>query len=179
MSNWNVVVMREINQGMSLYFLEIVTKRFKYLKSKTEKAIMQINDEENFYFCLDKRSNSIAILMKHLSGNMKSRWTDFLITNGEKSWRDRPSEFNRNLKISREKLLNEWDTGWKCLFSTLASLTPEDLLKEVTIRDKIYTVVEAIIWQLSHYSAHIGQIIYLTKHIQGDYWKPLDNLPTF
>ncbi|UCG03780.1 MAG: DUF1572 family protein [Candidatus Heimdallarchaeota archaeon] len=159
-------------------FLETVLKRFQYLKQKTEKAINQLNNDEDFFFLLDHHSNSIAILIRHLAGNMEARWSNPFISDGEES-RNRPEEFNRSAIITKKELMQIWDNGWQCLFNTLNNLTPADLVKDIYIRGKRYSLLEAIQWQLSHYSTHIGQILFLVKHIKGDSWLPLDNLPTW
>ena len=156
------------------HFLDYVIKRFQKLKGKAEKAFKQIKNEKDLFFLLDKKSNSIAILIKHLAGNMKSRWTDFLTTDGEKPDRNRPSEFDRTIKLTKDELMEIWEEGWKCVFDAISSLTPTDLMKEVYIRKKRYSVLEAIGWQLSHYSTHIGQIIFLAKHIESESWEWVD-----
>lgn len=155
------------------HYLNYVMKRFQYLKTKAERAFNQVKNEENLFLLLDEESNSIAIIIKHLAGNMKSRWTDFLTTDGEKPNRNRPSEFDRTFKVSKDELIEIWEDSWNCLFNTISNLTPNDLLKDVYIRKKRYSVLEAIEWQLSHYSQHIGQIIFLAKHIESKSWKCL------
>jgi len=146
-------------------------KRFQKLKGKAEKALEQIKKDEDLFFLLDDKSNSIVILIRHLAGNMKSRWTNFLTTDGEKPDRNRPSEFNRTVKVTKDELMETWEEGWKCLFEAISNLTPNDLMKAVYIREKRYSVLEAIGWQLSHYSTHIGQIIFLAKHIESESWE--------
>lgn len=158
--------------SVSQHFLDYVMKRFQYLKLKAERAFNQVK-EEDLYLLLDASSNSIAILIRHLAGNMKSRWTDFLTTDGEKRNRDRPGEFNQTFRASKDELLRIWEEGWACVFNTLSELTPDDLLKSVFIRKKDYSVLEAIGWQLTHYSFHIGQIVFLAKHIVSDSWEYL------
>ena len=155
------------------FYLDYVMKRFQYLKTKAEKAFNQVENEDNLFLMLDEESNSIAIIIKHLVGNMKSRWTDFLTTDGEKPNRNRPSEFDRTFKVTKDELVEIWEDGWNCVFNTISNLTPNDLQKEVYIRNKMYSVLEAIEWQLSHYSQHIGQIIFLAKHIESKSWKCL------
>ena len=155
------------------HYLDYVAKRFRYLKTKAERAINQVKNDNDLHYLLDEKSNNIVIIMRHLAGNMKSRWTNFLTTDGEKPTRNRPSEFDRTVEVTRSELLKTWDDGWSILFSTISKLTPEDLLKEVYIRGKKYSVLEAIEWQLSHYSQHIGQIIFLAKHVESDTWEYL------
>ncbi|MFX0065733.1 MAG: DUF1572 family protein [Candidatus Hermodarchaeota archaeon] len=155
------------------HFLEYILKRFKYLKGKAERAFNQVKNEEDLFLLLDSESNSIAIIIKHLAGNMKSRWSNFLTTNGEKPERHRPGEFDRTFRASKKALLALWEDGWKCVFDTISNLTPADLLKDVYIRKKRYSVLEAVMWQLSHYSSHIGQIIFLAKHVESESWQCL------
>ena len=151
-------------------YLDYVVKRFRYLKTKAERAFNQVKREEDLFLLLDEESNSIAIMMKHLAGNMRSRWTDFLTSDGEKPDRNRPGEFDKTFRVSKEELLAIWEVGWTCLFNAISRLTPNDLLNDVYIRRKRYSVLEAIEWQLSHYSQHMGQIIFLAKHIASKSW---------
>lgn len=159
------------------HFLDYAMKRFRYLKTKAERAFNQVTNDEDLFHLLDKKSNSIAIIMKHLAGNMKSRWTNFLITDGEKPTRDRTSEFDRSFRATRSELLGIWEAGWKCVFDAIAKLKPGDLMRVVHIRRREHSVLEAIGWQLSHYSQHIGQIIFLAKHIEPDSWEYLTMPP--
>ena len=162
-----------INSESSLgqHFLDNVMKRFHKLKTKAEKAFSQVKNDEDLFLLLDEKSNSIAILIRHLTGNMKSRWTDFLTTNGEKPDRNRPSEFDRTVIGTKKELLESWEEGWKCVFNAISTLTPNDLMKEVYISNEKHSVLEAIGRQMSHYSTHIGQIIFLAKHIESDSWE--------
>ena len=146
------------------YLLETV-KSFRGLKSNAEKAMAQINEKE-LHFCPDPESNSVAILIKHLSGNMVSRFTDFLTTDGEKSWRERDNEFVDEL-LNQEGLMNIWNKGWKVVFDTLSGLTSIDLSKVVYIRGEEYTVLRALQRQLVHYAYHTGQIVYICKLIRS------------
>ncbi|UCE13748.1 MAG: DUF1572 family protein [Candidatus Heimdallarchaeota archaeon] len=157
--------------SIAQHFLEYAIKRFQKLKTKAEKAFNQIKNDDDLFLLLDDKSNSIAILIRHLAGNMRSRWTDFLTTDGEKPDRNRPSEFDRTTKVTKDELIKVWEAGWKCVFDSVSALTPSDLMKDVYIRKKSYSVLEAIGWQLSHYSAHIGQIIFLAKHIEAESWE--------
>jgi uncharacterized damage-inducible protein DinB len=144
---------------------------FRNYKKMTERAIEQVSDED-FSRQIDPESNSIAVIVKHISGNLISRWTDFLTTDGEKPTRHRDAEFEL-IKDTRESLMDFWERGWKELFSALEPLAAEDLSRKVTIRGEPHTVVEAINRQLSHYSYHIGQIVFLAKHFQSAEWKTL------
>jgi hypothetical protein len=135
---------------------------FRYYKRLTERALEQCPDE-GLFIALDSESNSIAIIVKHMAGNMRSRWTDFLTTDGEKPDRHRDSEFEEPLK-SRAELMNLWEQGWKILFDALEPLSEADLTRTVTIRTEPHSVIQAINRQIAHYSFHLGQIIFLSKH---------------
>ena len=144
---------------------------FEYYKSLGEKAMAQITDEALFHMP-DEKSNSISVIVKHLHGNMLSRWTDFLTTDGEKEWRDRDSEFEETIE-TREEVMKQWNEGWACVFSALATLQPEDFDKTVYIRNMGQTVLEAIMRQMAHYAYHIGQIVYLARLFNEGDWKTL------
>ena len=145
---------------------------FQQYKRMAEKAIEQVTDEELFR-ALDAESNSIAIIVKHMAGNMRSRWTDFLTTDGEKPDRDRDSEFVQADITTRAQLLALWDEGWQRVFSALAPLSPADLDRQVLIRTEPHSVMQAINRQVAHYCNHIGQIILLAKHFRSTDWKTL------
>jgi hypothetical protein len=148
-----------------------VTNQFRQYKVLAEKAIDQIPDEKIFWQ-YNPETNSIATIVKHLAGNMLSRFTDFYNSDGEKKWRNRDAEFE-NEKLSREKLKTLWNEGWDCLFQILNGLTAADLSKTILIRNEEHTVVEALNRQLAHYASHIGQIIFLAKMILDKEWKTL------
>lgn len=149
-------------------YLDSVKKQFEYYKSLGEKTFDQIDDEKLFWQYNDE-SNSIAMIVKHISGNMLSRWTDFLTADGEKEWRDRDAEFVNDIP-SKALLLEHWCKGWDCLFDGINALTVDDLDKIVYIRNQGHTVVEAINRQLAHYPYHIGQITFIGKMIQNEEW---------
>ncbi len=153
-----------------IYLLECL-KSFKGIKSTTEKAIVQIKDEE-MHWSSDPESNSVAIILRHISGNLRSRFTDFLTTDGEKPDRNRDAEFVDS-GISREVLLSEWETSWKILFDTLGQLTSASLTQTVYIRNEPHTVIRALQRQLVHYAYHSGQIVYLCKQIRAGNFKSL------
>ena len=144
---------------------------FDYYKSLGEKAMAQISDEALFHMP-DEKSNSISVIVKHLHGNMLSRWTDFLTTDGEKEWRDRDSEFEETIE-TRDEVMKQWNEGWACVFSALNTLHPEDFDKTVYIRNMGQTVLEAIMRQMAHYAYHIGQIVYLARLFNEGDWKTL------
>jgi hypothetical protein len=146
--------------------------QLRKLKSQADKAMAQV-DEAQFFALIDEDANSIALIVKHVAGNMRSRWTDFLTTDCEKPDRHRDTEFERESGDTREAILARWEAGWNVLFGAITSLTPGDLGKTVTIRNEPHTVVQAINRQLSHYSAHVGQIVLLAKHFAGRNWKTL------
>ena len=142
------------------------------LKELAEQAVAQV-PEAALFEVLDEESNSIAMILKHLSGNLASRWTDFLTTDGDKPNRDRESEFRSEPSDTKERLLEQWEAGWRCLFATLESLQPEDLEKTVTIRGEPCSVLEAIHRQMTHSAYHVGQIVFLAKHHAGGKWQSL------
>src|SRR5262245_49980002 len=152
-------------------FLTSIIHDLKRTKAQVDKAVAQVSDED-LHWQPDPESNSIAIIMKHIAGNMLSRWTDFLTTDGEKATRDRDGEFIDDLK-SRAELIAFWERGWACAFGAIESLTPADLEKTVTIRSEPHSVPLALVRQLSHYSGPAGQIIYIAKHLPGARWKTL------
>ena len=142
------------------------------LKALADKALAQI-DPEHIFAVLDPEANSIAMLMQHMAGNMRSRWTDFLSTDGEKPDRDRDREFIITADDTHAKILSMWEEGWRRTFGALSSLTPEDLDRTIRIRGEAHTVVEAINRQMTHYAAHVGQIVLLAKHYAGPNWQSL------
>lgn len=152
-------------------YLSSMVKQFQYYKSLGEKAMEQL-DEEQLFRQYNEESNSIAVIVHHLSGNMLSRFTDFLTSDGEKPWRNRDVEFT-NPFGSKAELMQLWDKGWNCLFAALESLTEEDLERIVYIRNDGHTVVEALNRQLAHYPYHIGQMVYIAKMIKNQDWQTL------
>jgi hypothetical protein len=155
----------------NIEYLKSATRQFEYYKQLGEKTIEQLKDEELFWQP-NEESNSIAVIIKHMRGNMLSRWTDFLTTDGEKEWRNRDGEFE-NAWHTREDVLNAWNEGWQCLFNALQSITDDDLNRIVYIRNEGHTVLEAINRQLAHYPYHIGQIVYIGKLCRNEGWKSL------
>ena len=141
-------------------------------KKLAEKAIAQLKDEE-FFITLDEEANSVAVVMKHMAGNMLSRWTDFLTSDGEKPNRNRDMEFVIEPQTTKDDVLAYWERGWQCVFAALEPLQPEDFEKTVLIRGEKHTIVQAINRQLMHYAYHIGQIVYLAKHFRSAEWKSL------
>ena len=141
-------------------------------KKLADKAIAQLKDEE-FFVTLDKESNSIAVIMKHMAGNMFSRGTDFLNSDGETPNRNRDMEVVIEPQTTKDDVIDYWERGWKCVFEALEPLRPEDFEKAVKIRGEDHTIVEAINRQLMHYSYHVGQIVFLAKHFRSEAWKSL------
>lgn len=152
-------------------YLTSVRKQFEYYKQLGEKTFAQLPDEALFWQ-YNPESNSIATIVKHLWGNMLSRWTDFLSFDGEKEWRQRDAEFENDIS-SREEMLQKWEEGWTCFFKALDSLQEEDLQRIVYIRNMGHTVMEAINRQLAHYPYHIGQIVFIGKMIKDSGWTSL------
>jgi hypothetical protein len=154
------------------HFLENTIGVFKNYKTLAEKSFAQLSSDADFHYAPDAESNSIAVIIKHMSGNMISRWTDFLTTDGEKPTRNRDAEFVEE-KESKEQLIAAWDKGYEVFFNTLNSLTTADLMKTVTIRGEGLTVMQALTRQTAHYSYHVGQIVFLAKHIKNSNWNSL------
>jgi len=149
-------------------YLESVIKRFLVYKALGDKTMEQL-DEENLFWQYNDASNSIAIIVQHLWGNMLSRWTNFLTEDGEKEWRERDAEFEKVIN-TKEELIIKWDEGWDRLFAELKSLTDDDLNKTIYIRKEPLTVIDAINRQLAHYSYHVGQMVYIGKMQLNDRW---------
>lgn len=156
---------------MNNSYLESVKKQFLYYKTIGEKAIEQLEPQQLF-LAVNEDTNSIATIIQHISGNMLSRWTDFLTTDGEKEWRNRDSEFETVLQ-TKEEVLACWNKGWTCFLNALDSLTPEQLTTIIYIRNEGHTVVEAINRQLAHYPYHIGQIVFYAKMLKQSEWNSL------
>ena len=154
------------------HYLDNCVSQLRALKAQADKAIAQVDDAQ-FFALLDADANSIALIMKHVAGNMRSRWTDFLTSDGEKPDRRRDSEFERETADTRQAIVGRWDAGWDVLLSTVESLQPGDLEKTVTVRGEAHTVVQAVGRQTSHYASHVGQIVLLAKHFAGPNWKSL------
>lgn len=155
---------------MNTYFTQI-KKEFRYYKMLGEKTFDQVPSEKLFWK-VNNQSNSIAIIVQHLSGNMQSRWTDFLTSDGEKKWRDREAEF-RIVINSKNELISVWNKGWRCLFKALDQLSENDLDRIVYIRNMGHSVREAIYRELAHYAYHVGQIVFLGKLIANENWSTL------
>lgn len=153
-------------------FLEEARQRFAESKSLVDRAIAQL-DESQFFASLDVESNSVALIVKHLAGNMRSRWTDFLTTDGEKPDRHRDSEFIIEVDDSRMSLLERLDEGWRLVFAAIDELSSADLSRTITIRSEPHTVLGAVCRQLTHYAYHAGQIVFLAKHLRSSSWQSL------
>ena len=165
--------MTETEGRLGTHFLEVVAQELNRIKVRAEKAIAQLADDRRLHVKLDAESNSIAIVMMHLSGNMLSRWTDFLTTDGEKPSRNRDAEFEAPETMTRTELMAAWERGWACLFGALDALTPADLTATVRIRGEQFSAMEAIVRQFDHYASHIGQIVFLAKHLEWERWQSL------
>lgn len=152
-------------------YLESSKRLFLYYKTIGEKAMDQLTPEQLFV-SVNEDTNSIAIIVKHLSGNMISRWTDFLTTDGEKEWRNRDGEFENTI-TSKEELMSVWNKGWDCLFNTINALKPEQLSQIIYIRNEGHTVMDAINRQLAHYPYHVGQIVFYAKMLKQTEWNSL------
>ena len=145
---------------------------FRNCKKMAERAIEQVSDDE-FFRQIDGESNSLAVIVKHIAGNARSRWRDFLNSDGEKPDRNRDMEFEMLPQTTKADMLAFWEKGWQCVFNAIEPLTSDDLMKIVKIRGQDHTVLQAINRQISHYSNHVGQIVYLAKHFKSGEWQTL------
>ena len=150
---------------------ELFIKRFLYYKELGDKTLAQISEEQIFWQ-YNEESNSIAVIIKHIVGNMLSRWTNFLTEDGEKSWRNRDSEFVNSFK-TKEEVLQHWEKGWNCLFEALNQINEENIHSKIHIRGEAHSVLDAVLRQLAHYPYHIGQIVFLGKMLKNEDWKTL------
>ena len=152
-------------------YLDSIKRQFEYYKTLGERTFDQL-DEESLFISPEEHSNSVAVIVNHISGNMKSRWTDFLNSDGEKEWRKRDEEFEDIIQTKTE-LLQRWNEGWTCLFTALNSINPGNFNTIIYIRNQGHTITEAINRQLAHYAYHIGQIVYMGKWLISENWKSL------
>jgi hypothetical protein len=158
-------------KSLANIFLESSLQRLSYYKELGDKTFAVLNTED-LHIAPNQESNSIAVIIQHLSGNMLSRWTDFLTTDGEKEWRQRDTEFEIKA-ASKKELIEMWEKGWDCCLGAISSLQEDDLIKTIYIRGEALSVVDAINRQLAHYPYHVGQIVYIGKMIQNEQWQSL------
>ena len=156
----------------SAAYLKDVKLQFTKLKALAEDAVAQVSDDE-LLRTIDSESNSLAVIMKHVSGNLRSRFTDFLTTDGEKPDRNRDGEFEIPGTPTRDAIMADWNRGWTILFATLETLTEDDVLLEITVRGEPATVIQALDRQMTHHAYHVGQIVFLAKHLRSAQWKNL------
>lgn len=161
-----------MSESLGTHYLKDSIVSLRAYKKQADKALAQLNDDQ-FFVTLDEEGNSVAIIMKHIAGNMFSRWTDFLTTDGEKPHRNRDMEFVIESNATKDQVVDYWERGWQCVFNALEPLKAEDLERKVMIRGEEHTVMQAINRQLMHYSNHIGQIIFLAKHFRAADWQSL------
>ena len=154
------------------HYLEEARRQLRGHKRMGEGAMTQLR-EQDFFVTLDPESNSVAILVRHLAGNMRSRFTDFLTSDGEKPDRFRDREFELTPATTRDEVMKWWEDGWACVFAAIDALGPEDVLRTVSIRGEPHTVLQAINRQIAHYAQHIGQIVFVAKHLRSTEWKTL------
>jgi len=157
---------------MEIQYRDETLRQFRGLKKVADRALAQVSDAD-FFATVDPESNSIGLIVKHLAGNMRSRWTDFLTSDGEKPGRRRDSEFLVEPGDTRESLSRRWEEGWALVFSAVEPLAAEDFGRTVLIRGEPHSVLRAIIRQTAHYAYHVGQLVFLAKHFAGDRWKSL------
>ncbi len=161
-----------MNLDLAAHYLDEAGRQMRGYKRLGEGAMAQLRDED-FFAALDPESNSVAILVKHLAGNMHSRFIDFLTSDGEKPDRFRDTEFELTPAATRADVMKWWKEGWACVLSAIDGLKPEDVMRTVAIRGEPHTVMQAINRQIAHYAAHIGQIVFLAKHLRSSEWKTL------
>src|SRR5450631_3676270 len=154
------------------HYLEEVRRQFRGYKKLAEGALAQLTDQEMF-LALDAESNSAAVIVKHMAGNMRSRFTDFLTSDGEKPDRHRDQEFEVDSGMTRAEVMAWWEAGWASLFAAVDALEPEDVMRTVTIRGEPHTVLQALNRQVAHYAYHAGQMVFLAKHLRSQEWKSL------
>jgi hypothetical protein len=153
-------------------YLAEIRIQFEKLKAQVEKAVAQVSDDQ-LHVTLDPESNSLAILMRHMAGNLRSRFTDFLTSDGEKPDRNRDGEFELDRPLTRSEILADWESGWTTLFAALEGLSSDDLPRDVFIRAERHSVLQALQRQLTHHAGHAGQIVFLAKHLAGGGWNTL------
>jgi hypothetical protein len=161
-----------MSENIERHYLENAIAEFRYLKKLGDRAMEQLADDQ-FFITLDPESNSVSILVKHLAGNMRSRWMDFLSSDGEKPDRNRDQEFIIGANTTRAEVIEWWERGWRYVFDAIEPLRPEDVMRTVMIRHEPHTVLQAISRQFGHYATHVGQIVYLAKHLKSIEWKTL------
>lgn len=161
-----------MSTDLATHYLDEARRQMRGHKRMGESAMAQLRDQD-FFVTLDPESNSVAVLVKHLAGNMRSRFTDFLTTDGEKPDRFRDREFEVTSATTRADVMNWWEEGWACVLAAIDSLEPEDVMRTVTIRAEPHTVLQALNRQIAHYAAHTGQIVFLAKHLRSSDWKTL------
>jgi hypothetical protein len=152
-------------------FLQSSVKKFKFQKALGEKTFDQL-EEKDFFFKPSRESNSIAVIVHHMAGNMLSRWTNFLTEDGEKPWRERDKEFEDSFK-TKEQVMDAWNRGWQCVLDAVENLTPGDVMKTIMIRSEPLLAVDAVIRQIDHYGYHVGQIVYIGRMIKEENWQTL------
>jgi hypothetical protein len=153
-------------------YLADIRVQFEKLKAQAERALAQVTDDQ-LHATLDPESNSLAILARHMAGNLRSRFTDFLTTDGEKPDRNRDGEFEVDRPLTRAELMADWESDWAVLFATLSSLVPDDVLREVSIRGEKMSALQALSRALTHHASHVGQVVFLAKHLAGPRWRTL------
>ncbi|HXD33907.1 MAG TPA: DUF1572 family protein [Pyrinomonadaceae bacterium] len=161
-----------MSDSFATEYLANAISTFRAYKKMAEKALAQL-DAGEYFLTLDEESNSVAVIMKHISGNSISRWTDFLTSDGEKPDRNRDSEFVIDVGTTKENLHEYWERGWACVFSALEPLQPSDFEKKIRIRGQEHSIIAAINRQLTHYAYHVGQIVFLAKHFRSAQWQTI------
>ena len=164
------------DEALRTHVLEAAPAELRRLRNQGERALAQVTRDDDLEAVLDGESNSLGVLVRHLAGNMHSRWTDFLTSDGEKPGRDREGEFDRGKRMDRAELVAVWNDGWDRVFQALAALGPADVDARVRIRGEELSVLEAILRQVAHYAGHVGQIVFLAKHLEARAERPFPSL---
>lgn len=162
-----------MHENVATHMYVTLVSELSRLEALGWNALSQIVDTEAFSFRLDAESNNLSVLVRHVAGHLRSRFTDFLLTDGEKPWRDRNREFEASVTMTRSEILEEWRTGWRFLFDALRPLTWRDMERTITIRGEPHTVFDALTREIGHAGLHVGQIVMLCKHLAGDHWLTL------
>ncbi len=165
-----------MNMDKTRTFIELIKKRFLTYKELGDKTIQQL-EEEHIHFTKGTGDNSIYVIVRHMHGNMLSRFTEFLEADGEKPWRSRDKEFQEEPGVGKVQLFSLWQQGWECLWNALDALNDDDLQREVRIRGEVHLVMDALLRQVAHYAYHVGQLVYIAKSLKGEAWQSLSIPP--
>lgn len=162
-----------MHENALAHMFVVLLTELRRLEAMGWNAMTQVLDDDAFAYRFDEESNNLIVLVRHLTGHMRSRFTDFLYTDGEKPWRDRNSEFDHAVRMTRDQVLAEWRSGWECMFTALRPLTWRDMERTIVVRGEPYTIFDMLTRQIGHYGVHVGQVVMLSKHLTRDRWVTL------